>query len=77
MHPTTPHHPPFPTPAGCTHWNVTVDAGKTYLFRLLSSASLSYQTVCFGGHNVTVVEVDARPVEPFSTQCIDINSGQR
>lgn len=29
-------------PAGCTHENVTVEAGKTYLVRLISATSLLY-----------------------------------
>lgn len=62
---------------GCAHANFTVDEGKTYLFRISNSASLTYLTVCFGGHNVTVVAADARPVEPFSVECVDVNAGQR
>jgi hypothetical protein len=54
-----------------------VEAGKTYRFRIINAASLTYQTVCFGGHNVTVIEADARPLQPFSAQCVDVNVGQR
>lgn len=39
------------------------------------------QTVCFEGHDVTIVAADAVPVEPIKASalngCIDINSGQR
>ncbi|KAL4428183.1 hypothetical protein ABPG75_002272 [Micractinium tetrahymenae] len=66
---------------GCAHENVTVEAGKTYLFRIINSASLPYQTVCFEGHDVTIVAADAVPVKPIAASkfkgCIDINSGQR
>lgn len=34
---------PCPRRAGCKHENVTVEAGKTYLVRLISAASLLYQ----------------------------------
>lgn len=66
---------------GCTHENVTVEAGKTYLFRLISATSLLYTTVCFEGHDATIVAADAVPVEPIKASalngCVDINSGQR
>ncbi len=29
--------------AGCSHENITVEAGKTYLLRIINSASLTYQ----------------------------------
>lgn len=29
--------------AGCSHTNITVRAGKTYLLRLINAASLTYQ----------------------------------
>jgi hypothetical protein len=64
-------------PAGCSRQNFTVEAGKTYLFRIISATTLTYQTVCFGGHKVTVVAADAVPVEPLEVACVDVNSGQR
>lgn len=69
------------TNAGCSHTNITVTAGNTYLIRIISSTSLTYQTVCFKGHDVTIVAADAVPVQPIQASalngCIDINSGQR
>ncbi|KAL4433040.1 hypothetical protein ABPG77_006467 [Micractinium sp. CCAP 211/92] len=66
---------------GCSHENITVEAGKTYLLRIINSASLTYQTVCFEGHDVTIVAADTVPVEPIAASkfngCIDVNSGQR
>lgn len=64
---------------GCTHTNVTVAAGKTYLFRLISPTALVHQSVCFEGHEVTIVAADAVPIEPIKAPggCVDINSGQR
>lgn len=64
---------------GCSHTNITVRAGKTYLLRLINAASLTYQTLCFSGHNVTVVAADAVPVQLFQAPngCVDLNSGQR
>ncbi|PSC72452.1 DNA-directed RNA polymerase III subunit RPC5 [Micractinium conductrix] len=70
---------------GCAHENFTVEAGKTYLFRVASVAQLAYQTICFEGHDVTLVAADAVPIEPIAAAqlnasrpgCVDINSGQR
>ena len=65
------------TNAGCTHEVISVEKGKTYLMRLISSADLVYTTVCFEGHNVTVIATDAFPVAPFVTSCVDLNVAQR
>lgn len=62
---------------GCTHEEYEVEAGKTYLFRVINIGGLTYQTVCFEGHNVTIVAADAVPVDPIVAKCIDINIGQR
>lgn len=61
----------------CGHSEILVEKGKTYLFRIINSGSLLYHTLCFEGHNVTVVAADAMPIQPFSVECIDINIGQR
>ncbi|KAG1672998.1 hypothetical protein FOA52_005928 [Chlamydomonas sp. UWO 241] len=64
---------------GCTHASFDVEAGKTYRVRLINAAALVYITVCFGGHNVTVVAADVMPVTPFMAPngCVDVNVGQR
>lgn len=54
-----------------------VEAGKTYRLRLVNAGALVYMTVCFEGHSVQVVALDGIPIEPITTQCVDINSGQR
>lgn len=71
---------PWATPSnpGCSHENITVVAGETYRFRIINGGSLLYQTVCFKGHNVTIVAADATPTEPVSFgSCVDVNVGQR
>jgi len=41
-------------------------------------AALVYMTVCFEKHSVTIVALDAAPVEPKSFyECVDVNTGQR
>lgn len=67
-----------PSNPGCTHENITVTPGQTYRFRIINGGSLLYQTVCFEGHNVTVIAADATPTQEVSFgPCIDVNSGQR
>jgi L-ascorbate oxidase len=51
--------------------------GRTIRLRLVNGAALTFLNLGFQGHNVTVVESDGSPVEPFSTAAIDINAGER
>eukprot|EP00884_Botryococcus_braunii_P020031 jgi/Botrbrau1/6711/Bobra.0324s0002.1 len=62
---------------GCTHWNTTVEQGKTYRIRITNVASLGYVTVVFQGHNVTLVAADGTPMEPTEVSQIDVNNGMR
>ena len=49
-----------------------------YRFRLIANTLIAIMTVCFEGHNVTVIAADATPTEPISFgECVDLNSGQR
>ena len=50
---------------------------QTYLYRLIGTGSLTHQTICFEGHNVTIVAVDGTPVTPLPVACVDLNLGQR
>ncbi len=63
--------------AGCTHSQFTVEAGKTYRLRIINAATLVFMTVCFDAHNVTIIAADAVPTAPYTTRCVDVNSGQR
>ena len=56
---------------------MTVEAGKTYRIRMINAGSLVFYTVCFAGHNVTIIAADSFPVTPLSVSCVDINLGQR
>lgn len=57
----------------------TITPGETKTFRLINAGVLLYMTVCFAGHEVTVLNADARAVQPvvFGNGCVDVNSGQR
>ena len=63
--------------AGCRRYNMTVEAGKTYRIRMINAGSLVFYTVCFAGHNVTIIAADSFPVTPLPVSCVDINLGQR
>lgn len=65
------------SPDGCSLDTFEVVSGRNYLFRIINAASLTYQTICFDQHNVTIVAADARPVTPYTTSCVDVNAGQR
>eukprot|EP00877_Chromochloris_zofingiensis_P002265 jgi/Chrzof1/12039/Cz06g19030.t1 len=62
----------------CKHEEVVVQPNTTYLMRIINAATLVYMTVCFEAHHVTVVAMDAIPVQPKTFfECVDVNSGQR
>ena len=56
---------------------VKVTKGKTYLFRLANAAALSLFNVAVEGHKMTVVSLDANPVEPHVVSSLDLHSGQK
>ena len=55
-----------------------VQPDGVYRVRLVGAGSLLYQIVCFEGHNVTLVAVDSRPVDPLEIgECVNVNLGNR
>jgi FtsP/CotA-like multicopper oxidase with cupredoxin domain len=59
-------------------YTVTAKVGKTQRLRLINAGTLVYMTVCIQAHTLTVVALDAAPVEPRDFfECVDINTGQR
>ena len=63
--------------SGCSHYNLTVDPGKTYRLRVINAGSLTYLTLVFEGHNMTIVAADATLTEPLNVSSLDVNAGQR
>ncbi|GAB2279554.1 Laccase-11 [Dionaea muscipula] len=53
-----------------------VEQGKTYLLRIINAALNDELFFAISGHNMTVVEIDAVYVKPFTTQFILIAPGQ-
>jgi len=67
-----------PDPECSTRYSIQVLPDSVYRIRLIGAGSLVYQIVCFEGHNVTLVAIDARPVNPLEVgECVDVNLGQR
>jgi len=54
-----------------------VEAGKTYLFRIINAASLVSLTFAMADHNMTVVRADGTYVEPVEVSSLEVNVGQR
>ncbi|XP_058215289.1 laccase-11 [Rhododendron vialii] len=53
-----------------------VEYGKTYLLRIINAALNDELFFAIAGHSMTVVEIDAVYVKPFTTQAILIAPGQ-
>ncbi|XP_057969677.1 laccase-11-like [Malania oleifera] len=53
-----------------------VEAGKTYLLRIINAALNDELFFAVAGHNMTVVEVDAVYTKPFTTHALLIAPGQ-
>ncbi|XVF55472.1 hypothetical protein PTKIN_Ptkin06aG0038800 [Pterospermum kingtungense] len=53
-----------------------VEAGKTYLLRIINAALNDGLFFAIAGHNMTVVEIDAVYTKPFTTRVILIAPGQ-
>lgn len=63
--------------SGCSHYNLTVDPGKTYRLRVINYASLVMLTFAVEGHKMTIIAADGTPTEPLTVDSVDVNSGQR
>lgn len=70
--------PSNPGKCQASRTEVTVRPGSTTRLRLINAGMLVYMTVCVEKHTLTVVALDAAPVEPRSFyECVDVNTGQR
>lgn len=64
--------------SSCKREVLTVEPNSLNRIRLINAGTLVYMTVCFEKHDVTVVALDAAPVEPKTfRECVDVNTGQR
>lgn len=56
---------------------ISVEPGKTYLFRTVNMGAFAGQYVWFEGHNMTIVEVDGVYTQPAEAEMIYISAAQR
>lgn len=57
--------------------NITLQAGKTYLVRMVNMGAFAGQYVWFEGHNISIVEVDGIYTQPAETDMIYLTAAQR
>ncbi|XAR68850.1 Laccase [Bertholletia excelsa] len=65
--------------AGCPSqggYTLKVESGKTYMLRIINAGLNEELFFKIAGHNLTVVEVDAAYVKPFTTDIIVVAPGQ-
>ncbi|XVE76181.1 hypothetical protein DITRI_Ditri12bG0152300 [Diplodiscus trichospermus] len=65
----------FPCSAKST-FAMEVEAGKTYMLRIINAAMNDQLFFAISGHKMTVVEIDASYTKPLTTRVILIASGQ-
>ncbi|EXJ96082.1 hypothetical protein A1O1_01208 [Capronia coronata CBS 617.96] len=67
------------SPDGTTGENAkwVVKKGKKHLFRIINSSAQSAYAVHFDNHQMTVISADFTPIEPYTTDVLYIQSGQR
>ncbi|KAF3940375.1 Laccase-2 [Dactylella cylindrospora] len=62
----------------CAPAIIKVKPGKTYRFRYIGGTAISFVTTAIEGHpKMTIIEADGRYTEPFTTDHMQVASGQR
>ncbi|KFY74179.1 hypothetical protein V499_05777 [Pseudogymnoascus sp. VKM F-103] len=56
---------------------VKIEAGKTYLFRMVNMGAFAGQRVWFEGHTMKIVEVDGIYTDPYEADMIYLTAAQR
>jgi FtsP/CotA-like multicopper oxidase with cupredoxin domain len=64
------------TPVG-ERLEMTFEPNKSYLLRVINSAIQSTYKFYIDGHNFTVISNDFVPIQPYTTNILNINIGQR
>ncbi|BEJ12352.1 hypothetical protein CspHIS471_0208120 [Cutaneotrichosporon sp. HIS471] len=80
--PPDPNRPIFNATNECgnyptTYWNVTAETDKTYRLRLVNVGTHNDMIFSIDDHDLTVIEIDATPVEPYPTKRVRLAVGQR
>ena len=64
--------------AGCGSLaTIDVQPGKTYRLRFIGGTALSFVSLGFEDHQMTIIEADGSYTKPFRTDILQIGSGQR
>ncbi|KAH7055991.1 Cupredoxin [Macrophomina phaseolina] len=61
----------------CNLAQIPVEAGKTYRLRFIGATALSFLSVGFEEHNLTIIEADGHYTEPAEISFLQIGGGQR
>ena len=56
---------------------VSVEPGKTYMFRMVNMGAFAGQYIWFEGHTMQVIEVDGIYTEPAEAKSVYLTAGQR
>ncbi|KAF4543877.1 putative multicopper oxidase protein [Lasiodiplodia theobromae] len=60
-----------------SRWETTVTSGNSYRLRLVNTAIDTHFKFMIDNHTLTVIAMDFVPIEPYETEYLDINMGQR
>ncbi|OJD30710.1 multicopper oxidase [Diplodia corticola] len=60
-----------------SRWETSVTSGSSYRLRLVNTAIDTHFKFMIDNHTLTVIAMDFVPIEPYQTEYLDINMGQR
>jgi len=63
--------------SSCPLATIAVQPGKTYRFRFVGATALSFVSLAFEGHNLSVIEADGGYTKPIETSFMQVGPGQR
>lgn len=63
--------------SACPLANISVDPGKTYRIRFTGATALSFVSLAFEGHNLSIIEADGAYTQPVNTSFMQVGPGQR
>ncbi|KAF7969597.1 hypothetical protein HWV62_26829 [Athelia sp. TMB] len=63
--------------SSCPLASIPVQPGKTYRLRFIGATALSFVSLAFEGHNVSVIEADGQYTKPEETSYMQVGPGQR
>ncbi|KAJ6183729.1 Multicopper oxidase [Penicillium mononematosum] len=61
----------------CSLASLKVEPSKTYRFRIIGSTALSFVSMAFEGHDMTIIEADGGYTQPLPVTHLQVGVGQR